>query len=45
MLLNTDKERKGLKSAYSIFNKDVEKLDGDIDMQDVDRQLRTGASW
>ncbi len=29
-------------SAYSLFNSDVRKMDGDIDMNDVDQQLRRG---
>jgi hypothetical protein len=39
---NAHKRRPGQKSAYSVFNKNFEKLQGTFDAEQIDAQYRTG---
>ncbi|KAL0259105.1 hypothetical protein SLS55_006610 [Diplodia seriata] len=41
MVTNTGKRKEGELSAYSLFNKDVQAIEGSTDMDALERELRT----
>lgn len=42
IFVNLGKKQEGEASAYSVFNPGVQRLPGQLDADEIDRQVRTG---